>query len=234
MNVLQVIQEFCRRTAQVVPSTAQSSSDTQVAQLFGLMNEFLEDMQTRKAWQRSKIEATFVSIAAEDQGDITTLCPEGYFGIVADTMFDRTQQLPIPGAVDAADWQARKAWNMSGMFYQFRLRNNRLLFIPALPVSHTIAFEYYSNWFALAGSTRKAYFTLDTDNCVFSDSIMLSWLRWAWKKEKGFEYAEDFRRYEELVAQGGLRDEQQKPVSMDAQYLEARPGIIVPSGSWPL
>lgn len=234
MNVLGVIQEFCKRTAQVVPSTVQSSSDAQIVQMFGLMNEFLEDAATRKGWQKNKIEKTFTSIAAEDQGNIFTLCAEGYQGIVPDTMFDRTQQLPIPGTLDSAEWQARKAWNMSGMFYQYRLRNDKLLFNPALPVSHEIAFEYFSSWFAFDGTTRKAYFTLDSDTCAFPDAVMILWLRYRWKAEKGFEHAAEFQAYENAIAQFGLRDEQPKSIRMDSEYLDARPGVIVPSGSWPL
>jgi hypothetical protein len=202
--------------------------------MFSLLNTFLEDAQTRKAWQKNTLEGTFTSSAGEDQGSITSLAPHGYQGLVHRTMFNRTTSLPIPGGLDAAEWQFKKALTFSGPFHQYRLRGDRLLFEPALPAGQAIYFEYYSNYFVREGSTPKMYFSKDEDTCTYPDPILLAWINWRWKAEKGFEYAEDFRAYEMLISVYTIRDDSPDVIHLDAEVRDPRPGIIVPPGNWPL
>lgn len=236
MTMLTIIQDHCGRTGLPVPAGAQSSSDPQVAQMVGLLREFCDDMVTRKAWQTNQREATFTSLAAEDQGSIQLLAPYGFEGIFQETLYDRTQKLPILGGMDAAEWQGRKTLSFSGPLYQFRLRGDRLLFVPALPAGHTIAFEYYSSYFAVAadGITYQQYLINDTDRCTLGDRLPTAYLRWAWKKEKGFEYAEDFAAYERLVATKSARDASPQSVNLGRAEEGMRPGIVVPYGNWRL
>jgi len=236
MTLIQIIQEFCKRRALPVPTYAISNPDSGVMQMVGLLNEFLEDLQTRKAWQRNTFETTFVSTAGEDQGDIRTLCPYGFEEILWETFFDRTQRLPIFGGVDPAEWQARKAYGITGPLYNFRLRQNRLLFTPALPVSHTIAFEYNGSYFVKnntgTGADYRQYWSTDTDTCTLDDSLPLKYLSWAWSAKKGFDYAEDFAAYERLIAVKAARDARPKAVRLDGSVRDLRPGIFVPEGNW--
>lgn len=234
MTMLSIIQNHCGRSGLPVPSSAQSSSDPQVVQMVGLLQEFCDDMTTRKAWQRNTREALFVSVGGEDQGDITTIAPFGFQGIDFESVFDRTQRLPLLGGISGAEWQGRKAFNFTGPLYDFRLRQNRLLFNPALPAGHTIAFEYYSAYFALAndGVTYREYMTTDTDTCTVGDRMATLYLRWAWKKEKGRDYAEDFAAYERTVDTHSARDARPQAVNMGDNTENLQPGIFVPYGSW--
>lgn len=234
MTLLQLIQEFCRRRALPVPSSAVSNPDTGVMQLLGIMNEFMEDLQVRKAWQRNTFEATFVTTGTEDQGNINTLCPNGFEEILWETFFDRTQRLPLFGGTSPAEWQARKAFNITGPWYQFRIRQNRLLFTPVVPVGHTIAFEYQSSSFVLAadGVTYRQYWSQDTDTCTLGDSIPLGFLAWKWMEKKGFDYAEAFAHYERLIAAKLARDNRPTAVDISNTNADLRPGIYVPYGNW--
>jgi hypothetical protein len=145
--------------------------------------------------------------------------------------------LPLRGGIGSAQWQARKAFNFVGPLYDFRIRQNRLLFNPALPVSHTIAFEYFSSFFvATADATPvyQTYFVNDTDTCTLGDRLPTAYLRWAWKKEKGFDYAEDFAAYERLVGVASARDNRPQDVDMGNSQPALQPGIFVPYGTWNL
>ena len=138
------------------------------------------------------------------------------------------------GAVTPQDWQARKAFNVSGPIYSFRLRGGKLLVTPALPANHTISFEYNSGAFVRAADgTPKPYWTVDTDTCVLDDSLPLSYLRWAWKKEKGLDYAEEFAKYERLVATKLSRDKSADAVNLSGCDNSPRPGIWVSAGNGP-
>lgn len=231
MNMLALLQAVAERLAIPVPTGVQSSSDPQIMQLRGLLNELMEHMQTRKGWQVVTREATFTSTATESQGNLATLSTDGGFKrMIADTLYDRTQSLPIPGALTSQEWQAIKAGGLPGPYYRFRLRGGELLIAPTMPAGHTIAFEYESNYFVTTedGLTRKPYFTLDTDICIFPDSVVLSWLKWRWKAEKGFDYGEDFRSFESLVAQATGDQDQPRVVQLDCEAPSVKPGIVVP------
>jgi hypothetical protein len=237
MNLLQIVQAFCGRRALPIPTSVISNPDPGVLQYLGIMNELLEDLQIRNAWQRNTFETTFVSTASEDQGNINTLCPYGFEAILWETLFDRTQRLPLFGGVSPAEWQARKAFNITGPYYQFRLRQNKLLFTPALPVGHTIAFEYQSSWFVAAGeavpaSPYKAYWGNDLDTFTLGDSIPLAWMAWKWMEKKGFDYAEAFSFYERLLAVKAAKDARPQSVNISDQCRDLVPGIFVPYGNW--
>lgn len=235
-NLLQILQEFAKRRSLPIPTAAMSNPDAGVAQMVGIMNELLEDMQTRSFFQRNTFETTFISVAGEDQGDILTLCPYGFEQILWETLFDRTQRLPLIGSVSAAEWQARKAFNVTGPYYNFRLRQNRLLFSPDLPVGHTIAFEYQSSAFVKenngGGVAYKDEWTNDIDTFTLGDSLPLAWLNWRWNQKKGFDYAEEFRQYEALLAVKSARDDRPQAVDISCRTNDLRPGIYIPSGNW--
>lgn len=233
MTMLTIIQDFCGRSKLPIPASAQSSSDPQIIQIVGLLREFCDDLTTRKVWSQNTLEATFVSTAAEDQGAMTTLAPYGCEEIILESIFDRTQRLPLLGGIGSAEWQARKAFNFTGPLYDFRLRGGHLLFNPALPAGHTIAFEYFSSYFILsAAAVPQQYFVNDTDTLPLGDRIATAYLRWAWKKDKGFDYAEEFAQYERLVATQSARDARPQKVNMGSRDCDMQPGIFVPYGSW--
>lgn len=239
MNLLQLAQEFAKRTGIPVPASVLSNQDAMVMQILGLLNELCEDLYTRKTLQAANFEATFTSTASEDQGAMSTLAPYGFVSLVPNTFFDRTLRRSMLGGLTPAEWQMRKATLITGPFYQFRLWQDHLYVSPTMEPGHTIAFEYRSNWFVknnnvTAGDPAdyRAYWAQDTDSCRLGDAIPLNWLRWRWKAEKGLDYAEDFARYERILNTYQSSDAAPRPLSLDDSVGQLRPGIWVPEGSW--
>lgn len=235
MTLLEIIQNFTLPTGIPKPATVFGSTDPQVLQAAALLQEGLEDLSQRGAWERLTYEATWVTTAAEDQGALTTLAPNGFRWLIPQTLWDRTQKLPLVGAMSSQDWQALKAIVITGPRYSFRFRGGNFLVTPAPPAGHTWAFEYISKNFALAadGTTYKAVLTADSDTILLPDQIVRADLRWRWKKEKGLAYAEDFNRAEELINNALGRDGARPPLRMDLDCGgDLQPGIFVPSGSW--
>lgn len=232
LTLLQIVQAFTKRTGLPVPTSVQSSADPQVMQMMGLLDEFLEDLQTRRVFQQNTLECVFTSTAGENQGNIQTLCPWGFQGMILESMFDRTQRLPLWGGLGSSEWQARKAFQITGPLYEFRIWENQLMFSPALPADHEIAFEYMSSYFVVnnsgTGNAYRQYWQLDTDTFLLDDSLPISWLRWKWKAEKGLEYAEEFRKYEALVSTKGAKTGRPTVVNMAHSTRELQAGIIVP------
>lgn len=236
MAVLDLIQHFCERTGLPSPATVLGSSDTQVKQIKAILEEEGNDLASRGSWQGLTLEATHTTLALEDQGAISTIASNGFRYIKASTIWDRTDRLPIIGALDGQEWQSMKGQSNTGPRYQFRIRGGKLLVNPTPTAGHTWAFEYISkNWILGADTTTyKNYFTLDTDTILLPEELVLMGLRWRWMREKGLDYAELFRTYEMQVKDALGRDGSKPNLYMDASGGGRKPGVFIPSGSWAL
>lgn len=235
MAMLQVVQYMCRRTNVPVPSTAYGTTDPQVLQMIALLEEEGNDLAMRGGWERLTIEGSFTTVAAEDQGAITTLASNGFRYIKNNTIWDRTTRLPVCGPMTSADWQAMKAFTNTGPRFRFRIRTGKLIVNPAPPASDSWYFEYITkNWITdSTGVTYKNYFTADTDLILLPEELVLMGLRWRWKKEKGLDYAEDFRTYEAQVKDALGRDGGKRNLWMDeTPWRGPQPGVWIPDGSW--
>lgn len=237
MDLLTIVQRFCERTNLSSPSTVYGSTDPMITQIKALLEEVGIDANSRATWQRTIFSVTHTTLAAEDQGAMTTIAGAGWEYVKNMTIWDRSNRLPILGPLDGVEWQALKAYLVTGPRYQFRILNNKLLVNPAPPAGDTWAFEYASKYWILAtdGTTYKEYFTADTDTPVIPESLLLMGLRAWWKKEKGQEYAEDMRMYESQFKDATARDGGKPVLHMDDDAWNGpRPGIWVSPGSWPL
>jgi hypothetical protein len=232
MTILEIINEFCRRTAIPTQAAVATSRDEQSLQLLGLCNELLDDLGERKAWTMGQVEATFISLAAEDQGVLTALASQGFVNIIDNLIFDRTVGEVIPGSVSPTDWQAAKANLAPISDSRYRQQGGHLYITPAPSAGNTIAFEYVSSYPVLEGTIPKPYFTKDTDTSIYPDKLLILGLRWLWKREKGIRYSEEFRNYEIAVTNLMGKDSGAQPINMAEGSSGLRPGISVPEGSW--
>ena len=235
MSLLTVVQHFCQRTGIPSPFDVMGNQVDSVIQVRALLEEEGQDLAARGRWQALVCEASFTTIATESQGAMTTLAPSGFDHIINQTIWDRTTRLPIAGPLDSAEWQAMKALVPAGPRYTFRIRGGQLLVNPAPVAGHSWYFEYASkNWILGAdGTTYKQFFTLNDDTLLVPETLALMGLRWRWKKEKGMDYAEDFRTYEMQVKDAIGRDGGKRVIYADNQnWRGPQPGIFVPAGSW--
>lgn len=236
MAILQVVQYFCGRTNLPVPTSVLGTTDVQVLQILRLLEEEGNDLALRGGWQALTCEASLTTLAAEDQGAVTSIATNGFRYIKNGTMWDRTDRLHVYGPLSDVEWQTMKAMVNAGPRYRFRIRGGHLLVDPTPSAGHSWKFEYVSkNWILDDdGSTYKQYFTEDEDTILLPEELVLQGLRWRWKKEKGLDYAEDFRTYEMQVKDALGRDGGKRTLAMDGEGWRPRPGVFVPEGSWNL
>jgi hypothetical protein len=234
MTMLSIVQHHLRRTGLPYTTAVYGSTDPQVLQVMALLEEEGNDLAVRHDWQALTLEASHTSLATEDQGAISTIASNGFRHIKNETIWDRTNSLPIVGPLDDKDWQAIKGLTSTGARYRYRIRGGKLLITPTPTAGYSWYFEYVSKYWILGadGTTYKQYFTLDTDTLLLPEELLIAGLRWRWKKEKGLDYAEDFRTYETQVKDAIGRDGGKKPVHMDI-YTEGKgPAVFVPAGNW--
>lgn len=235
MSLLTTVQRFCERTNLNVPPSVNGSTDPQIMQIRALLETEGSDLAKRGNWNEITFEATHTTLATESQGAIASIAANGFRNIKPDTLWDRTLKLPLQ-ILDDVEWQAQKGFASTSPRYAIRIRGGLLLSNPVPTAGNTWAFEYISkNWIlGVDGVTYKSYFTLDSDTILLPEELITLGLTWRWKKEKGYDYAEDFRTYETQVSQALGSNGLKKSFTMSGGGSGARPGISVQQGNWVL
>ena len=237
ISLLNAAKAFCARTGLCTPTAVVSSTDQTMQQILALANEVLEELVDRWIFEELVNETTFISTALEDQGSIYTIAPNGFDRIIEETIYDRTQKIPIYGPIGPQAWQQAKAFVPIGPVYRYRIRGGDLLFNPTATAGHTCAFEYVSKNIILdtVSGDYKPYFTADTDEFFLNERLLMQGLRWKWKCEKGLPYAQEKDLWETSCNNEAGRSGSKPKVYQDGGQMDGIfPVIIVSPGSWPL
>lgn len=237
MSLLTIIQDHCELHALASPTGVIGSTDTQIKQLFAILKQVLDEIVAESKFNVTNQIATHVLTAAEDQGAMSTLCPSGYQFAIFETFYDRTLMRPLIGPLSESEWEAIKALPTAGIMYKFRIKNDRLLLnpVPTAPFS-TIAWEYMSSWATKsAAGVLKAAPTVDTDTFVFPENILKRGLAYRWKQIKGLPYQADETAYWNMLNNYIAKDKVKRRVDVSrGEPVDVKPGIFVPSNSWPV
>lgn len=237
MSLLTIVQNACKRIGISAPAAVVSSTDLQIIQLLALANEEGQELSTCSSaalsydWQALQAEANFTTTATESQGAITTIAP-GFKYIIDGTIWDRTKRLPVYGSLDPQTWQNYKAWGVTNPFPKYRVRGGLLLLMPVPAAGESYYFEYQSaNWCTSSGGTGQTSFAADTDVALLDEDLMTAGLIWRWKQAKGFDYAEDFRKYQTRVINAIARDKESSVLYLGRKTGSVG-GAVVPIGDW--
>lgn len=236
MNLLAIVQEFCKRTGIRQPSAAISSNDAQVLQLVALLNELLDEITMNyPRFSESIIEKTWTSTGVEIQGTKDSLFP-GMLWLLPNSFFDRTATIRVKGPLTPDQWQSLKALSSTGSAYpSYRFIGTNLHIYPAVAVTQTLAVEYKTNYCVVnVAGTAKQYFTVDTDTPLLSTTIMLLGLRYKWKKEKGMNYLPEQDLFIKAIRAIGSQDGQKVQIDMSSEGIQIKPGVYIPDSNWPV
>lgn len=231
MSLLTLVQNACNRIGVLAPTTVIGNTDQLTIQFLALANEEGQELSERYEWQALRAEATFVTVAAELQGNLSAIAP-GLKSITNDTIWDRDTRRPIFGPLAPQRWQQLKALAFVGPWYQFRIFNNEIRFIPAPAAGDSCFFEYTTkNWVATSGNSASSW-TADTDTALLDEDILCMGLIWRWKAAKGMVYTQDFDKYERRILDAMAADASKDILNLGDERYDIFPGVIVPSGSW--
>jgi len=230
-TLLQIIQQFTATAGLTVPVAVVSSTDTQIIQILALLNEGLDELGMAK-WPQAEVEATFTSTSVENQGKIDTIAP-GFSELIPNTFWNLTNKLPAIGSMSPQETQVLKVWGTPSAMVTFRQVGDELHFIPAIASGSQFRFEYRTRYLVKNSlGVPQQYFTADSDVPILPDHVLIAFLRWRWRMEKGLPYAEQMRTFEMLKATAITSGAAKRPISMSGGCKDARPGIVVPLGSW--
>jgi len=132
-------------------------------------------------------------------GKVKYSMPSDFDRQINRTHWDKSKHWEMLGPETAQQWE----WIISGYIstgprIRYRIFNNYFQIWPLVSTAEVLGFEYVSNgWAYDAGGTAKTSFTVDTDTCMFSDSLMVLALKKKYFEIKGFDFtpfAKDFER----------------------------------------
>jgi hypothetical protein len=150
--------------------------------------------------------------------------PSDYLGMVDQTEWDRSRRWQLLGPIDAQEWQVmRSGISPVGPRLRFRLWLGKIFIDPPTAENASIAFEYVSNAYisSLTGNAQSE-FILDTDYPIFDEDMVELDLIWRFKRQKGFEYADDYR-----IAQNAINRDRGRLMSGRVLGISNRAGSVL-------
>lgn len=237
MSVLTIVQNACDRLSLARPSMVVTSTDLQVRQLFGLLNEGAGAMAKRgePGWQSLTAEWTFVTVA--DPVQTNTPIPPDFLKFIPNSGFNRTTNRPITGPLTSQQWQQLQARPALATYYLvFRERQGSFLMGPETPpAGETIAYEYVSSYWAKSSAgVAKAQFTSDDDTSYLDEELLTLDLKWRWKAAKGLDYGEDMITAEREIMKALGSDGGSTALNIGGPgSIDLMERLNIPEGNWP-
>lgn len=232
MSLLTIIQNACDKIGITRPSVVLSSTDGNIRTMLAFANEEGQELVERYGWPELQAEALHTTLAAEDQGAIETIMP-GFGSLIDATIWDRDLTQPVTGPLSPVEWQALKSRTSTGPYSQYRVRGKNLLAYPAPTAGNTWAIEYQTRYFCeSSGGTSQDSWQADTDIGLLDENLISLGVVWRFKKKNGFDYSEDFRKYEQKIANKMARVGGKKFLDMTSNGSDMVRGIYVSEGSW--
>lgn len=233
MTVLEIVRSVCGIIGLPQPNSLIGTTDLQVIQLRELLNNEGSELAKRSSggWEALQKEATFTTVAAEDQGAVDTIigASNAYRHLVNDTIWNRTTKTPVFGPRAARIWQGFKAINFAGPYPEYRIRGGHLLMLPAPPAGQLCAFEYITrNWLLGTGGVGLSGIVADSDVPLLDTELMQNGLEWRWRKAKGLDYSQDFEDYEAAVTDALARDGTKAQKDLAGESLERNVPTAIP------
>ena len=237
ISVLEVVQDFCGRNGLPVPSAVFGSTDTAVIQYRTLLKQLNREL-AQFNWQQITVRATFVTIAAEDQGDLDLIIGSGvgfpYDAIAQMSVWDETLRRPVFGPVGDASWEMLKAFVNTGPLYQYKIFQDHFFINPAPPAGDTIGMVIkLKSVIVNAGGAPLLNPNADTCAFIVPPVVVDKGFDYMWKRQKGEAWEDLFNEYMGLIAKNIVKDANKPILFLDQSYQNLVPGIWVPAGNWP-
>lgn len=250
LNVLTIIQEFCRRKLIPVPSVVATATDDAVLQLWGFLNEAAKDI-AKGDWQSQHIVATFqhangTGKLALDFNTPVTVSPNlsssntwTIRSLIRDTLWDSTNELPVRGPVSNAEWQAMLIQGVTPSVYSYRIQGAGLCIYPVPSPTSSVTFSaeflIHEPFVKSDGTAYYMYSVADTNYTMLPEDLIMAALTWRWSKSKGYDWEADFKLYQDMYDRYQAGEGQAQALSLNGtgEYPPLmQPGILIPAGNW--
>lgn len=236
MSLLSMIQDVSDNLGINRPNAVINNNDPQIRQMLAIAQNEGDSLSKRngKGWTSMVLEFEHLTLAQENQGAVVDIMP-GIDWPKNQSFWDRTQQERVTGPLTSAGWQLEVANVSAGPYYSYRFWQRDLYLYPAPPAGNTMAGEYVSKyWCESSIGAAQEKWLADTDAGILDEELMKLGILWRWNQRKGFDYAEDFRTYENEVHNAIGRDGGARIIRSGRVDFNPQDSVTVPEGSWPV
>lgn len=233
-TALQLVQEFADKRGLPRPANLENSQEKGSRQFLALLNFLVRDL-SRFSFEAQRVRKTWTALASESQGALTTLFGTDFRGIIPGTLFNQSQQLPIFGPVTESEWQVLKSTTATGPEATAWIAGGFLYLLPVQNALDTLSAIVRTQSIVYDGSeSTRLLVQANLDQFLVPDELILAGLDFAWNKEKGEAWDNDYAYYMGLIAQY-RQTVSPNPLQLDSGTSRGRvPGVVIPAGSWSL
>jgi len=224
MSLLTMVQDISVLVGLNKPTAALTSTDQTTVQIVAFLQQEGDEIARGVNWQTIKISGTIT-------GDgLTTVwsVPADFDRFIPDNALWSLKYpaVPLGGPVTDAEMLAMKSLPIQPVRPIWRFFGSFVEIWPALGSSELVQVNYLSkSWIGSAdGSTFYSRWVADTDVPRLPENVMTLGGIWRWKRSKGFDYAEEFRTYQQEL-------DRQKGQSGGARIIQMSGGLR-PDGIW--
>lgn len=197
----QIVQRALKAIGLPVPTSIAAATDTLSVQIWSLLTELGQELLGVHQWQfKEKIH-----VITTDGVSLTYALPVDFVRYVDATGWNNTSRLPLQGPLTAQEWALLVARNLGGttIALQFKIFNGLVQFyyVPTTPC--TINLTYVSRgWVqdSTVPTTFKDTMENDADICLYDPRLIVSMLRWRWRRAKGFNTTDLEQEYNVALA----------------------------------
>lgn len=236
MTLLTIVQDALNEIGDTeVPESIVGNVNQTAKQCLALANRALREVARRTNWQPLSRTATITTVASQQEYDL----PSDFGGIVNDTMWNTSQRREV-SKVSAQDWALLESWSTTdtvSLFYRiFRDpsgNGQKVQLYPAPGSAETITYEYRSNGLTASsgGTVQGNSFLADDDTALLDEDIITLGVNWMFREAKGYPYAEQFRMYEDAIADV-ISQTGRPALSMGADPYNVERVFFVPDGNY--
>lgn len=184
--------EIVRRALSViglpVPVSVAGSTDAVAVQCWALLTELGQELLNDHQWQLKTKTFTIVTDPLVKLYDL----PVDFVRFVDNTDWNNTARLPLVGPMTEQQWALLVARQLGGTTFQLQYRLNQdqleLYYSPSTP--NTLSLTYISRGWVQDGSDPllfKDMMEQDSDICLFDPRLIISMLRFRYRRAKGFD-----------------------------------------------
>lgn len=186
MSLLSIANGVADETKGPRPATIAGNTDPDAQQMLRLINKVGKRCMQIYAWNILSAEHTFTAPGGETLIPSASM-PSDFDRFVAECFWDRDTDNLLSGPISAVEWNGLKSQTYTSDNKKFIYRSGDVLTTPAFDVGSNMAFEYIINTWATdtTGVTYKTAMSVDTDEALFDDDMMIALVKFEWLKDEG-------------------------------------------------
>lgn len=235
-TLLETVKEFAKRQNVKIPISVVTSTDEQILQAWGLLNEEAAELATRGPWPQLTKTMTFQHARGPDYLAFS-FDDSSLKYMFQCTLWSTDRQLYVQQVTDQ-QWNEILANQVVPSDKVYRLAGEGIEIYPApgeADEMYQFTAKYKNHIRSSDGTTIDDRFNADDDVGLLPGDLYVTGLRWRWRMEKGLPYAEHFRMYEGMVLNYLSAATNAPEVRLDQEDSQGPwPGIMIPASNWPL